>query len=94
MPSRRSRANKNLAETQKAVSKQLERLDELFSKGVIPSGYVSDGEGQRLSEEFHASVVPSMPLKPTYAKIVSGAPKESKEPKAPKGRLCRLRAVR
>lgn len=82
MPSRRSRsrANKNLAEAQKAVSKQLERLDELFSKGLIPSGYVSDGEGQRLSEEFHAAVLPSVPLKPTYAKIVSGAPKQSAVP--------------
>lgn len=82
MPSRRSRSrsNKNLAEAKKAVSEQLERLDELFAKGVIPSGYVSDGEGQRLSEEFHASIVPSTPLKPTYAKIVSGAPKEPAMP--------------
>jgi hypothetical protein len=82
MPSRRSRsrANKNLVEAQKAVSKQLEKLDDLFAKGCIPSGYVSDGEGQRLSEEFHASVLPSTPLKPTYAKIVSGESKERAVP--------------
>jgi hypothetical protein len=82
MPSRRSRsrANKNLAEAQKAVSKQLEKLDDLFTKNGIPINYVSDGEGQRLSEEFHASVLPRAPLKPTYAKIVSGDPKERAVP--------------
>jgi hypothetical protein len=81
MPSRRSRsrANKNLVEAQKAVSKQLEKLDDLFAKGCIPSGYVSDGEGQRLSEESHAPVLPCSPPKPTYAKIVSGAVKKPDE---------------
>lgn len=83
MPSRRSRsrANKNLAEAQRDVARQLEKLDEkVFLQRRIPSGYVSDGEGQRLSEEFHASILPSTLLKPTYAKIVSGEPKESAAP--------------